>query len=190
MLALGICFLQTFSSAGRRIAACALLPTNRFVSITTNSMKYLVSWTPLRICVRSRNTRPHVNEWIRMDRSWKRVTRGSSGLKHLRLSGAQKFHTKVISHTSEHGCMGGGKARSKRHISSAMAALLMIWKSESQRWLSEVTHMDDWCTSYKCTKICRSIFKTCRSILRFLDLFWARIEIYEEHADANGDDVC
>jgi len=102
MLALGICFLQTFSSAGRRIAACALLPTNRFVSITTNSIKYLVSWTPLRICVRSRNTRLHVNEWIRMDHSWKRVTRGSSGLKHLCLSGAQKFHTKVISHKMVH----------------------------------------------------------------------------------------
>ena len=37
------------------------LPTNRFVSTTKLSMKYVVNWIPLRICVRSRNTQPHLN---------------------------------------------------------------------------------------------------------------------------------
>jgi len=37
------------------------LPTNRFVSTTKKSMKYVVNWIPLRICVRSRNTQPHLN---------------------------------------------------------------------------------------------------------------------------------
>ena len=36
-----------------------LLPTNCFVSITSNSMKCLVNWIPLRIRVRSRNTKSH-----------------------------------------------------------------------------------------------------------------------------------
>ena len=35
-----------------------LLPTNSFVSTTTNSMKCLVKWIPLRIRVRSRNNQP------------------------------------------------------------------------------------------------------------------------------------
>ena len=33
-----------------------------FVSTTTNSMKYLVNWIPLRIRVRSRNIQPHLNQ--------------------------------------------------------------------------------------------------------------------------------
>ena len=36
------------------------LPTNRFVSKTKNTMKCVVNWIPLRICVRSRNTQPHL----------------------------------------------------------------------------------------------------------------------------------
>jgi len=36
------------------------LPTNRFVSTTKNSMKCVVNCIPLRICVRSRNTQPHL----------------------------------------------------------------------------------------------------------------------------------
>ena len=47
MLALGVCLLQPCSSD--------CLPTNRFVSTTTNSMKCLLNWIPLRIRVRSRN---------------------------------------------------------------------------------------------------------------------------------------
>ena len=38
------------------------LPTNRFVSITKISMKYVVNWIPLRIRVRSRNTQPHLKK--------------------------------------------------------------------------------------------------------------------------------
>jgi len=37
-----------------------LLPTNSFVSTTTNSMKCLVNWIPERIRVRSRNARTHI----------------------------------------------------------------------------------------------------------------------------------
>ena len=36
------------------------LPSNRFVSTTKISMKYVVIWIPLRIRVRSRNTQPHL----------------------------------------------------------------------------------------------------------------------------------
>ena len=41
-----------------------LLPTNCFVSTTTNSMKCIVNWIPLRIRVRLRNTQPHLKKWI------------------------------------------------------------------------------------------------------------------------------
>ena len=37
---------------------CTTLPTNRFVSTTKISMKYVVNWIPLRIRVRSTNTQP------------------------------------------------------------------------------------------------------------------------------------
>jgi len=37
-----------------------VLPTNRFVSTTKISMKYVVNWISLRIRVRSRNTQPHL----------------------------------------------------------------------------------------------------------------------------------
>ena len=40
---------------------CTKLPTNRFVSTTKISMKYVVNWIPLRIRVRSRYTQPHLN---------------------------------------------------------------------------------------------------------------------------------
>jgi len=63
MLALGVCFAQTCTSAGRMLAVeitRTLLMTNSFVSTTKNSMKCLVNWIALRICVRSRNTQPHL----------------------------------------------------------------------------------------------------------------------------------
>jgi len=41
-----------------------VLPTNRLVSITTNSMKYFVDWIPLRIRAGSRNSQPHVDKLI------------------------------------------------------------------------------------------------------------------------------
>jgi len=41
-----------------------VLPTNRFVSTTKNSMKYVVNWVPLRIRVRSRNTQSHLDYWF------------------------------------------------------------------------------------------------------------------------------
>ena len=40
--------------------AFTLLSTNRVVSTTTNSMQCVVNWIPLRICVHSRNTQPHL----------------------------------------------------------------------------------------------------------------------------------
>jgi len=65
-LSLGICFPQLCSSADRRFAASRSrlqkVPTNRFVSTTKLSMKYVVNWIPLRICVRSRNAQPHLKE--------------------------------------------------------------------------------------------------------------------------------
>ena len=66
---------KSFPSARRLLSAALLerwphvcrvkttfivLPTNRFVSTSINSMKYVVNWIPLRICVRSRNTQPHL----------------------------------------------------------------------------------------------------------------------------------
>ena len=65
---------KSFPSARRLLSAALLgrwpqvcrvkitftkLPTNRFVSRTQNSMKCVVNWILLRICVRSRNTQPH-----------------------------------------------------------------------------------------------------------------------------------
>ena len=70
-----MCSYKQFSSARRLLPAdmlerwphvCRvkitfpLLLTNRFVSTTTNSIKCLVNWIPLRICVLSRNTKPHL----------------------------------------------------------------------------------------------------------------------------------
>jgi len=40
------------------------LPTNSFVCTTKKSMKCVVSWIPLRIRVRSRNTQPHLKERV------------------------------------------------------------------------------------------------------------------------------
>ena len=40
-----------------------VLPTNRFVYTTTNPIKCLVKWIPLRIRVRSRNTQPHLKSF-------------------------------------------------------------------------------------------------------------------------------
>jgi len=62
-LAPGVCFPQTCSSAGRRFAASrSRLHYSRriVVSTTTKSMKCLVNWNVLRICVRWRNTQPHL----------------------------------------------------------------------------------------------------------------------------------
>ena len=41
---------------------CTKLPTNRFVSTTKKSMKYVVNWMSLRIFVRSRNTQPYFHK--------------------------------------------------------------------------------------------------------------------------------
>jgi len=65
-LALGVCFLQPCSSAGRRFAASRSRVQNyrQIVSFPQqkNSMKCVVNWIPLRIRVRSRNTQPHINK--------------------------------------------------------------------------------------------------------------------------------
>ena len=61
-LALGVCSPQSCSSAGRRFPASRSRLKDRFVSTTKKSMKCVVHWIPLRICVRSRNTQPHLNE--------------------------------------------------------------------------------------------------------------------------------
>jgi len=78
MLALGVCITQPCSSAGRKLTHCntlqhtathcntlqitfTVLPTNRFVCTTKNSMKCVVNWIPLRIRVRSRITQPHLH---------------------------------------------------------------------------------------------------------------------------------
>jgi len=45
------------------------LPTNWFVSTETKSMKCLVNWIPMEICVRSRNTQPRLNPMINNLRS-------------------------------------------------------------------------------------------------------------------------
>jgi len=90
ILVLGVCFLQSCSSAGRRFATSRSrlhyfkhigLPAKlldyflrsdksninqnsekHLVPTTTNSMKYIVNSIPLRICVRSRNIQPHLNQ--------------------------------------------------------------------------------------------------------------------------------
>jgi len=66
-----ICTPKWYASA-RRLSSAALLevcrvkitftlqPTNHFVSTTTNWMKCLVNWIPLRSRVRSRNTQLHL----------------------------------------------------------------------------------------------------------------------------------
>jgi len=64
-LALGVCFPQPCSSAGRRFAASRSRVQNyrQIVSLPQqqNSMKCVVNWIPLRIRVRSRNTQTHLN---------------------------------------------------------------------------------------------------------------------------------
>jgi len=47
------------------------LPTNRFISTTKISMKYVVDWIPLRIRVRSRNTQPHLKGFLGRWKNWK-----------------------------------------------------------------------------------------------------------------------
>jgi len=64
-LALGVCFLQPCSSAGRRFAASRSRLQNyrRIVSFPQQkSMKCVVNCIPLRICVRSRNIQPHLEK--------------------------------------------------------------------------------------------------------------------------------
>jgi len=64
-LALGICFSQPSSSTGRRFAesGSSLQYYRRIVSFPQKiSMKYVVNWIRLRICVRSRNTQPHLKK--------------------------------------------------------------------------------------------------------------------------------
>ena len=73
-------FARNFCSSAQRLLSAALLerwpqvchvkimftklPTNRFVSTTTVSMKCVVNWIPLRIGVRLRNTQHHLNREI------------------------------------------------------------------------------------------------------------------------------
>ena len=63
-LALGVCFSQTKLERWPHLCCVkimfTLLPTNCVVSTTTNSIKCVVNWTPLRICVRSKNTQPYL----------------------------------------------------------------------------------------------------------------------------------
>ena len=67
-LSLGVCFpagqLKRWPQVCRVKITCTLPSTNRFVSKTKISMKCVVNWKPLRICVRSRNTQPHLNEFM------------------------------------------------------------------------------------------------------------------------------
>jgi len=62
--ALGVCFPQPCSSAGRMFAVSRsrLQYYRRIVSFSQqkNSMKCVVNWIPLRIRVRSRNTQPYL----------------------------------------------------------------------------------------------------------------------------------
>jgi len=63
-LALCVCFPQPCSSAGRLFAASRsrLQYYRRIISFPQQKkwMKCVVNWIPLRICVRSRNTQPHL----------------------------------------------------------------------------------------------------------------------------------
>ena len=68
---LSAALLERWPQVCRVKITCTKLPTNRFVSTTKKSMKYVVNWIPLRIRVRSRNTQPHLNpermgigEWV------------------------------------------------------------------------------------------------------------------------------
>ena len=55
-----------------------LLPTNRFVSRTTKSMKFVVKWIPLRIRFRLRNTPPHQKKTALHTVFWNRATNRAS----------------------------------------------------------------------------------------------------------------
>ena len=61
---IGILFMFSCSCAYLCISWCIEvilnLFTNRFVSTTKISMKYVVNWISLRMCVRQRNTQPHL----------------------------------------------------------------------------------------------------------------------------------
>jgi len=57
---LSAALLQRWPQVCRIKITYTKLPTNHFVSTTKNSMKCVVNWIPLRICVRSRNTQPHL----------------------------------------------------------------------------------------------------------------------------------
>jgi hypothetical protein len=71
-LALGVCFpqpwlLECWPQVCRVKITFILLPTNRFVSTTTNLMKCLANWIPLRIRVCSRNTQTHLKVLMSVD---------------------------------------------------------------------------------------------------------------------------
>jgi len=63
--ALGVCFPQPCSSAGRMFAVSRSRLQNyrRIVSFPQHKMKCVVNWIPLRIRVRSRNTQPHLKQY-------------------------------------------------------------------------------------------------------------------------------
>jgi len=73
-LALGVCFSQTKLERWPHLCCVkimfTLLPTNCVVSTTTNSIKCVVNWTPLRICVRSKIPNPTSRwGWVFIERT-------------------------------------------------------------------------------------------------------------------------
>jgi len=71
---LGVCLPQPQAArvlaAGCRVKITfTLWPTNCFVSTTTNSIKCVVNWNPLRFRVRSRNTQPHLKVGLVISRT-------------------------------------------------------------------------------------------------------------------------
>jgi len=69
-----------------------LLLTNRFVSTTTNSMKCLANWIPLRTRLRSRNARPHLTRPLL-------ITAAKGVQSEAKRS---KIHCSILQHTARH----------------------------------------------------------------------------------------
>jgi hypothetical protein len=61
VLLLSTALLECWPQVCRFRITFTLLPTNCFVSTTTNLTKCLANWIPLRICVCLRNTQPHLH---------------------------------------------------------------------------------------------------------------------------------
>jgi len=69
--------LERWPQVCRVTITFTLLPANRFVSTTTNSMKCVAKWTPLRLRVRLRNTQPHLKGlfYSRLQKGWQNILR-------------------------------------------------------------------------------------------------------------------